>query len=79
VTTIRYSAERRDDQDVIVARREDYESIGRVVSAQAGSIFTRAISPPEEAGAQWQIEPQRDLLTLTDRDGVKTPLVRCGD
>ena len=78
-TTIRYAAERRGDQDVIVARREGYESVGRVVSAEAGSIFTRAISPPEEAGAQWQIEPQSDLLTLTDSSGVKTPLVRCGE
>lgn len=76
--TVRYSVERRDGEEVIVARSADYESVGRVVSAEGASIFTRSISPAAEAGAQWQIEPQADLLTLTDRNGVKTPLVRCG-
>jgi hypothetical protein len=78
-TTLRYSVERREGEDMIVAHGETYESVGRVLSAEGSSIFTRAISPPEEAGMQWQIEPEADLLTLTDRNGVKTPLVRCGD
>jgi hypothetical protein len=76
---LRYSVERREGEDMIVAHGETYESVGRVLSAEGSSIFTRAISPPEEAGMQWQIEPEADLLTLTDRNGVKTPLVRCGD
>lgn len=78
-TSLRYSVEQREGEDMIVARGEVYESVGRVVSAEGSSIFTRAISPPEEAGSQWQLEPEPDLLTLTDRDGIKTPLVRCGD
>jgi len=78
-TTLRYSVERHEGEDMIVAHGETYESVGRVLSAEGSSIFTRAISPPEEAGMQWQLEPEADLLTLTDRNGVKTPLIRCGD
>jgi hypothetical protein len=77
-TTIRYVLEQRGGEDVVIARSEGFESVGRVLSAEGGAIFTRAISPPEEAGSQWQLEPEPDLLTLTDRNGVKTPLVRCG-
>ena len=56
-----------------------YQSQGRVVSAENGSIFTRTVSPPSQAGTQQELRLEADRLIQVDERGTPTPLVRCGN
>lgn len=77
-TRLAYSVSRRDDEDYITLRGPEYESTGRVASAEGQSIFTRTVSPSAEAGAQWELKLEADRLIEIDSQGTPTPLVRCG-
>jgi hypothetical protein len=76
--TMRYSLVRRDGEDYINLTMPGYQSQGRVVSAESGSIFTRTVSPPSQAGTQWELRLEADRLIQVDERGRPTPLVRCG-
>ncbi len=76
-TTLVYTVRRRGEDDIVMLRAAPYESEGRVASAEGGSIFTRTISPPAEAGAQWELRLEGDRLIQVDSRNVATPLVRC--
>lgn len=73
-----YSVERRGDDDIIAFRRGDYLSEGVVVSSTALSLFTRTLTPADEAGRQYELIPEAGILTHKNSDNVATTLVRCG-
>lgn len=77
--TMRYSLSRRDGEDYINLTMPNYQSTGRIVSAENGSIFTRTVSPLSQAGTQWELRLEADRLIQIDGAGTPTPLVRCGD
>ncbi|HCK85162.1 MAG TPA: hypothetical protein DHW63_11800, partial [Hyphomonadaceae bacterium] len=56
-----------------------FESVSQVIAAENGVIVARATAP-SDAGAreQWEFRPSGDRLTIYDKDGVATTLVRCG-
>jgi hypothetical protein len=81
-TTLRYTHTTRGEEDFIVVRGADgvnaWESVGRVASAENGSIFTRTLTPVSETGTQWELRLEDDRLIQVDNQGVATPLVKCG-
>ena len=81
-TTLRYSVTHRGLEDFIVVRGADgvnqWESVGRVASVGEASIFTRTLTPATETGTQWELRLEDDRLIQVDKDGVATPLVKCG-
>jgi hypothetical protein len=80
--TLRYSVTQRGPDDFIVVQGRDgvreWESVGRVVSVGADSIFTRTLTPVEETGTQWELRLEADRLIQIDSKGTPTPLVKCG-
>ncbi|MBA3810089.1 MAG: toll/interleukin-1 receptor domain-containing protein [Caulobacteraceae bacterium] len=72
-----YSVERGGSDDFIRLRGLGVDSVGRVVSAEGGSIFTRTISPASQAGTQWELRLEGDRLIQVDATNVSTTLVRC--
>ncbi len=72
-----YSVERRGPDDVIRLRGLGVESVGRVVSAEGGSVFTRTITPASQAGTQWELRLEGDRLIQVDASNVSTTLVKC--
>jgi hypothetical protein len=73
-----YSVERRGREDFIVVGGADgFESVARVASAEGTSIFTRTVTPAEQAGAQWELRLEDDRLIQVDAGNVGTTLVRC--
>lgn len=81
-TTLRYSVTTRGPEDFIVVEGREalraWESVGRVVSVGADSIFTRTLEPVEETGTQWELRLEADRLIQIDNEGTPTPLVKCG-
>lgn len=77
-TTMRYAIRHRDGEDYIDLSTTGYESEGRIVSADNSSIFTRTVTPPAQAGTQWELKLEADRLIQVDSSGTPTPLVRCG-
>ncbi len=78
-TTLRYTHTTRGEEDFIVLHMPDgYESVGRVASAENGSIFTRTLTPASETGTQWELRLEDDRLLQVDNVNVATPLVKCG-
>ena len=77
-TTMRYSVVHRGSEDYIDLSMPGYQSEGRVVSAENGSIFTRTVSPTSQAGTQWELRLEADRLIQVDNNGTPTPFVRCG-
>ena len=82
VTTLRYSVPHRGLEEFIVVRGADgvnqWESVGRVASVGEASIFTRTLTPATETGTQWELRLEDDRLIQVDKNGVATPLVKCG-
>ncbi|MGE0530786.1 MAG: hypothetical protein AB7G40_17190 [Hyphomonadaceae bacterium] len=76
---VRYSVARGDDGfDRITAAGVGFESVSQVVAAENGVIVARDTSPSESGTReQWEFRPNGDRLTLYDKDGVATTLVRC--
>lgn len=72
-----YSVERRGPDDFIRLRGLGVESVGRVVSAERGSIFTRTVTPASQAGTQWELRLEGDRLIQVDAANVSTTLVGC--
>lgn len=77
-TSMRYVLSRRDGEDYIDLTMPNYQSEGRVVSAEKDSIFTRTVSPASQAGTQWELRLESDRLIQVDSSGTPTPLIRCG-
>lgn len=77
-TSLRYSVEKRGTEDFIVVHgAQGFESVARVASAEGSSIFTRTVTPIEQAGAQWELRLEPDRLIQVDAANVGTTLVRC--
>jgi hypothetical protein len=76
-TRFAYRVERRGPDDVIRLRGLGVESVGRVVSAEGGSIFTRTLTPAAQAGTQWELRLEGDRLIQVDASNVSTTLVKC--
>ena len=72
-----YGVERRGPDDVIRLRGLGVDSVGRVVSAEGGSIFTRTLTPASQAGTQWELRLEGDRLIQVDAANVSTTLVKC--
>lgn len=72
-----YGVERRGPDDFIRLRGLGVESVGRVVSAERGSIFTRTVTPASQAGTQWELRLEGDRLIQVDATNVSTTLVGC--
>ncbi len=72
-----YSVERRGPDDAIRLRGLGVDSVGKVVSAEGGSIFTRTITPASQAGSQWELRLEGDRLIQVDAANVSTTLVKC--
>jgi hypothetical protein len=77
-TTMRYTLSHRGGEDYIDLTMPNYQSEGRIVSAESGSIFTRTVSPSSQAGTQQELRLEPDRLIQVDSNGAPTPLVRCG-
>lgn len=76
---ISYSIERAENgPEFIVARAADFESSSQVLAAENGVIVARTTEPSQTgAREQWEFRPDGDRLTIYDRDGIATTLVRC--
>lgn len=77
--TISYAVARGEDgYDRITARAPGFESLSQVTTAADGVIVARATTPSENGGReQWEFRPNGDQMTVYDKDGVATTLVRC--
>ena len=79
-TSLHYSVEKRGAEDFIIVRgAQGFESVARVAGAEASSIFTRTVTPVEQAGAQWELRLEADRLIHVDAANVGTTLVRCAE
>ena len=79
-TSLQYSVEKRGSEDFIIVRdTQGFESVARVASADGASIFTRTVTPVEQAGAQWELRLEADRLIQVDAANVGTTLVRCAE
>lgn len=78
-TRVNYALSERDGEHYVTLTMtgSDYESVGRVASAENGSVFTRTVSPAAQAGTQWELRLEADRLIQVDNAGTPTPLVRC--
>lgn len=77
---VSYSVARGEDGvDRITAAGAGFQSFSQVIAAENGVIVARDAAPSASgAREQWEFRPDGDRLTLYDRDGVATTLVRCG-
>ncbi len=77
--TVSYSVERGEDgYDRITARATNFESVSQVTTAAEGVVVARATTSSETGGReQWEFRPNGDQMTVYDKDGVATTLVRC--
>ena len=61
-----------------VTGAKGYVSVGQVIAADNGAVMTRnSTAGPGGRRDQWEYRPDGDQLTVIDKDGVATPLVRC--
>lgn len=76
---VRYSVARvADGVDRIRASASGFASEAQVIAAENGVIVARDLAPSADgAREQWEFRPDGDRLTLYDKDGVATTLVRC--
>jgi hypothetical protein len=76
---VRYEVARGEDGvDRILASAPGFESESQVIAAENGVIVARDLTPsPNGAREQWEFRPDGDRITLYDKDGVATTLVRC--
>ncbi|HEV2363633.1 MAG TPA: toll/interleukin-1 receptor domain-containing protein [Caulobacteraceae bacterium] len=63
---------------ITVSDAKGFASTGQVVAADSGVVVTRS-STPTGPGAreQWEYRPNGDAMTVLDKNGVSTMLVRC--
>lgn len=74
--TVRYVTERRGEDDYVIVTAEGYRTESQVVAAEGDAIVVRENSG-DGARPQWEFRPDGDRLSLIDKDGVATVLVRC--
>jgi hypothetical protein len=61
-----------------VTTAKGFASTGQVIAADNGEIVTRDTTPSAAGGReQWEYRPSGDAMTVTDKNGVTTTLVRC--
>lgn len=79
---VRYSVAYGQGQgapDRIFAQATAFQSESQVVAVENGVIVARATTPSESGPReQWEFHPDGDRLTVYDKDGIATTLVRCG-
>lgn len=69
-----------DGFDRVTVSALNFESTGQVIAVENGVIISRTTTPSSEgAREQWELRPNGDQMTVTDKDGVSTTLVRCGE
>lgn len=77
--TVNYSvAHGADGFDRITATAPNFQTVSQVIAAENGVIVARDTAPSTTgAREQWEFHPDGDRLTVYDKDGVATTLVRC--
>jgi hypothetical protein len=63
---------------ITVTTAKGFSSTGQVLAADNGAIVTRDTTPTSGgAREQWEYRPSGDAMTVVDKNGVTTTLVRC--
>jgi hypothetical protein len=63
---------------ITISGADAFKSSGQVVAAENGVIISRNTTATAEGPrAQWEYHPNGDQMTVIDKDGVSTTLVRC--
>ena len=76
--TIRAAAGAAGATELQVTAADGFVSAGQVIAADSGAVVTRQIGATQAGGRQqWEYRPNGEEMTVLDKEGVATTLIRC--